>query len=155
MIKIIVTKILDNFEYNIWQNSLETINWFNNIKNKKSTIFIQFDIIDFYPSISKELQINSINFAKNYITITKHELDIILARRRPILVSDNDTWIKNHMYNFNVTIESFDLAQIADLVRIYILNTNAWILNLSQISLYRDDGLIYIPNSNDYKIKIF
>ena len=58
-----------------------------NIKNENSTTFIQFDIIDFYRSISKELLINSIKFAKKYTNITENELDIILARRRSILIN--------------------------------------------------------------------
>ena len=55
VIKKIVTKILSNSKHNLWKNSLDTINWFKNIKNKNSTTFIQFDINDFYPFISKVL----------------------------------------------------------------------------------------------------
>ena len=53
------------------------------------------------------------------------------------------------MNNFDVTLGSFDSAQIANLVG--ILNTISEILNLNQIGLYKDDGLIYIPNSNGPK----
>ena len=35
--------------------SLNTIEWFKNIKYKSKTTFIQFDIIGFYPFITKEL----------------------------------------------------------------------------------------------------
>ena len=48
VIQKIVTKIQNNSEYNLGKNSLQTINWFTNIENKKSTIFIQIDIIDFF-----------------------------------------------------------------------------------------------------------
>ena len=37
------------------ENSLETIDWFKNINNKKWSTFIQFDIIEFYLSITREL----------------------------------------------------------------------------------------------------
>ena len=40
---------------------------------------MQFDIIDFYPSISKNILIDSINYAREYIDITKEQYDIILA----------------------------------------------------------------------------
>ena len=43
---------------------------------------------------------------------------------------------------------SFDFAQIADLVAIYILDTQCCFLDLWNIGLYRSDRLISIPNSN-------
>ena len=42
----------------------------------------------------------------------------------------------------------YDSSQIADLVGLYILNMLARIINPQQVGLYRDDGLLYIPNSN-------
>ena len=48
-------------------------------------------------------------------------------------------------YNFDVTMGSFDSTQIADLVGIYILHTLDRFLNLSNIGIYRNDGLISIP----------
>ena len=49
--------------------------------------------------------------------------------------------------NFDVTMGSFDSAQIADLVGMYILDMLGRFLNLNNISIYGDDGLISIPNS--------
>ena len=43
---------------------------------------------------------------------------------------------------------SFDCVQIADLAGIYILDTLGRFLEISNIRIYRDDGLISIPNSN-------
>ena len=59
-----VLNIQKNTYNNLWNNSTDTIEWFRNIKNKSKTTFIQFDIIDFHPSISKEVLIDSINYAK-------------------------------------------------------------------------------------------
>ena len=39
-------------------------------------------------------------------------------------------------------------ARIADLVGIYILDTLSRIVQPSQIGLYRDDGILVIPDSN-------
>ena len=50
--------------------------------------------------------------------------------------------------NFDVTMVSFDSTQIADLVRIYILDMLGRFLNLNNIGIYRDYGLISIPNNN-------
>ena len=42
---------------------------------------------------------------------------------------------------------SYDLAQIADLIGIYILDS----LDRIKVHLYRDDSLIFIPESNGPK----
>ena len=58
-------KIQKTTHLNLWKNSSDTIEWFRNIKNKTKTTFIQFDIIEFYPSTTKRVLIDSINYAKN------------------------------------------------------------------------------------------
>ena len=45
-------------------------------------------------------------------------------------------------------MRGYDSSQIADLVGLYISNMLARIINPQQVGLYRDDGLLYIPNSN-------
>ena len=75
-------------------------------------------------------------------------MDIILACRKSVLFYNNTTWEKKPTDNFDVAIGSFDSAQNTDLVGIYILDTLGRFLNLSNIGIYRDDGLIFIPNSN-------
>ena len=56
--KIIIQNIVLNIQKtthnNLWKNSNDTVEWFINIKNKSKATFIQFDIIDFNPSISKK-----------------------------------------------------------------------------------------------------
>ena len=47
------------------------------LKNKSKATFIQFDITDFYPSISKEVLVDSINYAENYVEITDEQYQII------------------------------------------------------------------------------
>ena len=75
-------------------------------------------------------------------------MDIILACRKSVLVYNNTTWEKKTTDNSDITMGSFDAAQIADLVGIYILDTLGRVLDLKNIRIYRDDGLISIPNSN-------
>ena len=109
--------------YILWKNSLDSIECFKNMKHKNKTTFLQFDIIDFPLSITKELLLLSINVARNYTDITKEELNIILACRKSELVYNNTTWQKKTTDNFDVTMGLFDSAQIANLVGIYILDT--------------------------------
>ena len=50
--------------------------------------------------------------------------------------------------NVDVPMGGYDSSQIADLVGLYILHILNRIISSEQIGLYRDDGLIYILNSN-------
>ena len=122
--------------------SLNTTN-----RNKSKTTFIQFELIYFYPSITKELLLHSMHLARNYTDITQEELAIILACWKFVLFYNNTTWEKTTTDNFDVTMGSFDHAQIADLVGIYILDTLNRFLNLNNAGIYRDYGLISILNS--------
>ena len=64
---------------------MDTIDWFRKIKDKKRFTFVQFDIIEFYPSITKELLVRSLNHAREYTDITEEEIEIILASRKSVL----------------------------------------------------------------------
>ena len=60
--------------------------------------------------------------------------------------------VKSYLFigldNSVVPMGGYDSSQIADLVGLYILNMLARIINPQQVGLYRDDGLLYIPNSD-------
>ena len=47
LIQRFTSRLLRSPKYNLWKNSMDTIDWFKNIKNEKRFIFIQFDIIEF------------------------------------------------------------------------------------------------------------
>ena len=57
-----------------WQETGTVINWFKNITNKKTYVFKQFDIEEFYPSISKELLLKAITYAKTLVNISDEEI---------------------------------------------------------------------------------
>ena len=56
-----------------------------------------------------------------------------------VLFNDDQTWIKKGSKMFNVTMGSFDGAEVADLVGLFLLSRLSD-LGLN-IGLYRDDGL--------------
>ena len=69
--------------------------------------YIKYNILfiltmDFYPSISKEVLIDSINYAKNYVEITNEQYQIILAYRKTVLKNNDSAWIKTGLNNFDV-----------------------------------------------------
>ena len=151
IIKKIIRKIQEKQRHNLWVNSEDTIEWFKKIKNKTNSTFIQFDIVDFYPSITEDILKKSIHHAKTYTNITDEEIEIITTCRKSILYSNNHAWIKNSQNNFDVPMGAYDSAQIADLVDIYIIDTLGTIIDKEQIGIYKDDGLIHITNSNGPK----
>ena len=61
--------------------------------------FIQFDKIDFYPSISKEILIGGSNYPESYVEITDEQYQIILVCRKTVLKNNDSTWIKTGLDN--------------------------------------------------------
>ena len=49
-------------------------------------------------------------------------MDIILACWKSLLKDNNNTWVIDYIDKFDVNTESFDSAQIADRVGVYILD---------------------------------
>ena len=56
---------------NQWRDTYTVINWFKNISNKSNCIFMQFDIEEFYPSISIGLLMEAINHTNSFVTMSK------------------------------------------------------------------------------------
>ena len=52
-----------------WKNTDSVIAWFKGLKGKNRLQFIQFDVVDFYGSISEELLENSITYAAKFTDI--------------------------------------------------------------------------------------
>ena len=63
----IVMKLQELRKFKQWKNSYSVIDWFKSLKHKKKLTFLQFDIIDFYPSITERVLKNALNFAKQYV----------------------------------------------------------------------------------------
>ena len=74
--------ILKESKFNQWKNTSEVITWFKNINNKKKTSFINFDVENFYPSISVELFTEAINYAKTITNIDNDQLSIIMQSKK-------------------------------------------------------------------------
>ena len=125
-----------------WHNTDDVINWFNNIKNKQNCTFVQFDIEEFYPSISKELLHQSLTHAMKYTTVSENNQKIIMHSRKSLLFANNQHWIKKvGDPSFDVTMGSFDGAELCELVGRFILHSLSEKYGLNTSGLYRDDGL--------------
>ena len=128
---------------NQWRNTQDVINWFSNEKTAKCE-FLQFDVISFYPSISKELFDKALSFAKSLTTVANEEMEILQHARNSLLFNhDGTAWSKKEGL-FDVTMGSFDGAETCELVGLYLLSKLSQILPTSKIGLYRDDGLFLV-----------
>ena len=135
----IVATVREKTKFNQWKNTASVIDWFKNIVNKKRFSFIVFDICDFYPSISEELLNAALDFAKDFIEISDEDRKIIIQARKSLLISKETQWIKKGNSIFDVGQGSFDGAEIAEIVGLFLLSKLQH-LNLD-LGLYRDDGL--------------
>ena len=130
-----------------WKDTDAVINWFQNIQNKRKCIFMQFDIEEFYPSISKELLQKAINHASAFVRINNEEINVIMYSRKSLLFDSNNIWIKKDGDpNFDVTMGSYDGAEICELVGLHILQVLGEKYGKDKIGLYRDDGLACFGN---------
>ena len=123
----------------LWKNNQSVITWFNNIPNKKDLKFIQFDICDFYPSITKDLILKAIGFAEKYIAISDDDKELFLHTKKSFLFSDNQAWIKKENKSCDVTMGSYDGAETCELVDLYLLSLCTKVI--PDLGMYRDDGL--------------
>ena len=121
------------------RNAQAVITRFKNIKSKSSSSFIKFDIVDFYPSISKDLLLKAINFAKS-ITPIEDKLTV-LHSRKALLLNKNDVWVKKDNPDFDVTMRSYDGAEVCEFVGLYIVDIPTKEFGHEKIGLYRDVGL--------------
>ena len=102
---------------------------------------MNFDVVDFYPSITDELLNKAITFASEYDEITAKERHIIIQAKNSLLFSETEAWCKkDSSSNFDVTIGSFDAAETCELVGSYLLSHSPTAYR-NDIGLYRDDGL--------------
>ena len=94
----------------------------------------------------------TLDWAKNYVDISENDIKIIIHSRKIFIFHEGDVWIKNTTQNVDVTQGSYDGAEVAELVGLYLLNkVNAVLPNAG---LYRDDGLTATSKSGPEIAKI-
>ena len=123
------------------------------LPQKDKSRFLTFDIVEFYPSISEKLLNRSILFARSITAISDSVINIIHHSRKSLLFDKTSAWVKkgNNLL-FDVTVGSYDGAEICELVRLYLLNRLSTVIDKSSVGLFRDDGLAEINNTNGPKL---
>ena len=67
---------------------------------------------------------------------------------KSVLCNNHRTLVKKSCRQVRRPMGAYDSAQVADLVGIDVLDMLGRIVNLEQVGLYQDDGIIFIPDSN-------
>ena len=63
-----------------------------------------------------------INYASEYISISKCDIDVINHARKSLLFDGSNTWIKKQGGLFDVSMGAYDGAEVCELVGTYMLN---------------------------------
>ena len=88
----------------------------------------------------------AIDFASQYIEISEQDRELILHCRRSVLFNNNQVWQKTDNPCFDVSMGSYDGAEVCEIVGLYILHHLRKSFNNEDIGLYRDDGLAAFSN---------
>ena len=147
------SKLNNHLCYNQWRSTSTVIKWFRAIENKKPCKFIKFDIAEFYSSVSAELLEKSINFARGIVEIKDKIINIIKHARKSLRFHNGNAWIKKEGNpSFDVTMGSYDGAEVCELVGLYLLSKLTPLMGIKNVGLYRDDGLAVIHKANGPKM---
>ena len=134
---------------------MSVIDWFKNIKDKDIHSFISFDICEFYSSITEDLLDKAILWARQYVNISDQQESIIKHARKSLLFNDGKTWKKqNSNVTFDVSMGSYDGAEVCELVGLFILNSLSKKFGNDNVGLYRDNGLVLLKGPNALQIKL-
>ena len=113
-------KLFQATKINQWKSMVSAIKWFNSLKDKHLMKFVMFDIKDFYPSITQDLLNKALNFASEYIYISKCDIDVINHARKSLLFDGFNTWIKKRGGSFDVLMGAYDASdELCELVGTY------------------------------------
>ena len=141
-------KLFETTKTNQWKNTVSAIRWFNSLKDKHLIEFVMFDIKDFYPSITQDLLNNALNFASEYMYISKYDTDVIHHARKPFQFDGSHTWIKKQRGMFDVLVGAYDAAEVCQLVGTYMLNLLSKKYNKNDFGFYHDNGLTVLKNKS-------
>ena len=82
-----------------------------------------FDVCNFYPPISEDLLLKALNYASRFTTITQQDRQIITHTKKSLLYHPNSPYTtKNANEMFDVTVGSYDRAEMCELIGAYILS---------------------------------
>ena len=125
-----------------WKSTGEVLKWFDGLGNKGRLRFFKFDIINYYPSINEALYSKALELVKQVVGITEDELKVLWNARKAVVVKGGEIWTKKSAKNFDVTIGSYDGAEVCEMVGLFMLQKLKEKFPEEEMGLYRNDGLM-------------
>ena len=102
-------------------------------------------------------QYHLLSIASNHTAVSLEDIPIIKHSRKPLLFHLEQAWKKKESSScFAVTTDSYDGAELCELIRIFTQSVLPDIINKEAMGLYRDDGLIdlnKVTSQNTDKIR--
>ena len=115
---------------------------------------------DFYNSISlisirryQKVLRDAIRFAKTILPVDNNTIEILMHCRKSLLFDGKHVWNKIRNPLFDVTMGSFDGAEICELVGLYLLHQMKDNFPDINFGLYRDDGLGFTIDMNNSQLE--
>ena len=141
ILEVINSKLVRATKVNQWKNTSSVLQWYKRLPNKRDSIFICFEVVEFYPSITEALLNRALDFASEHVTISNDDRQTIVNAKHSLLFNNGQPWEKKTSTTlFDVTMGSYDGAETCELVGYYLLAQLQQLPNI-EIGLYRDDGL--------------
>ena len=100
---------------------ISLIKWFKTINNKRLYKFLQFDVKNFGPSIKEALLHEAIQFAKEHVSITRKDVEVIFHARKSVSYNEGEPWVNKKGGSFDVTMGAYDGAEVCELIGVYML----------------------------------
>ena len=124
------------------------IHWFKSIRNKHVCKFVALDIRECYPSITANLLKKALTFAEAHTHLSDDDKTFIHHTRKSLLFNDQQTWIKRDSGLFDVTMGTYDEAEVCELIGNSLLYVLSKLCEKKDIGLYRDDALAVFKNKS-------
>jgi len=95
---------------------------FRAIPEEEKHAFITFDVCGLYLSISEDLQLNALDYASRFTTITQQDQTIIIHAKKSLIYHQSSPWTKkNTNDSFDVTMGSCHGAKMCELIELTAL----------------------------------
>ena len=88
----------------------------------------------------------AIQFSKEYVPITRKDIEVIFHARKSVLYNDREPWVKKKGGSFDVTMGAYDGTEMCEPIGIYTLYLIGKKYDSKNIGLYRDDRLALLKN---------
>ena len=81
-----------------------------------------FDIKNFYSSITQDLLNKALNFASEYASVSKCDIDVTNEARKSLLFDGSNIWIKKQGRLSDMSMGAYDVTEMCEFVGPYLLN---------------------------------